>query len=96
MGPGAARTRTEHGRQAVGPLYEAIGTRRSTPPPRLRRDRNNGEVASSSSPTPVIHFGPPDGTAFFGPVISRLPSDQEAVQLWDQEDWHCGSRRLKK
>ena len=25
-GAGAARTRTEHGRQAVGPLYEAIGT----------------------------------------------------------------------
>ena len=23
------------------------------------------------------------GVAFFGPVISRLPSDQEAVELWD-------------
>jgi hypothetical protein len=82
--------------------------------------------------TPVIHFGPPHGTAFFGPVISRVPSDHEAVQLWDhvvglasfpgfaelkrslrerpqlrgfgvnpgetgiQEDWHGGSRRLKK
>jgi Mycothiol-dependent nitroreductase Rv2466c len=33
--------------------------------------------------TPVIHFGPPGGTAFFGPVISRLPSDQDAVRLWD-------------
>jgi hypothetical protein len=67
-----------------------------------------------------------------GPVISRLPSDQEAIRLWDhvaglasfpgfaelkrslrerpqlrslgvnpgetgiQEDWHGGSRRLKK
>jgi hypothetical protein len=82
--------------------------------------------------TPIIHFGPPRGTAFFGPVISRLPSDQEATRLWDhvvglasfpgfaelkrslrerpqlrsfgvnpgetgiQEDWHGGSRRLKK
>ena len=82
--------------------------------------------------TPIIHFGPPRGTAFFGPVISRLPSDQEAIRLWDhvvglasfpgfaelkrslrerpqlrsfgvnpgetgiQEDWHGGSRRLKK
>ncbi len=33
--------------------------------------------------TPIIHFGPPDGPALFGPVISRLPSDEEAVQLWD-------------
>jgi len=82
--------------------------------------------------TPIIHFGPPRGTAFFGPVISRLPSDQEATRLWDHvvglasfpgfaelkrslrerpqlhsfgvnpgetgipEDWHGGSRRLKK
>jgi 2-hydroxychromene-2-carboxylate isomerase len=82
--------------------------------------------------TPIIHFGPPEGTAFFGPVISRLPSDADAVRLWDhvvglagfpgfaelkrslrekpqlrsfgvepgetgaEEDWHGGSRRLKK
>jgi hypothetical protein len=82
--------------------------------------------------TPILHFEPPAGVAFFGPVISRLPRDDEAVQLWDhvialarfpgfaemkrsmrelpqlralgvgedevgvQEDWHGGSRRLKK
>ncbi len=82
--------------------------------------------------TPIIHFGPPGGTAFFGPVISRLPGDEDAVRLWDhvvglagfagfaelkrslrerpqlrafgvgdgevgaEEDWHAGSRRLKK
>jgi hypothetical protein len=82
--------------------------------------------------TPIIHVDPPDGVAFFGPVISRLPSEQEAVELWDHvvglarfpgfaelkrslrelpqlpalgvgdgdvgvvEDWHGGSRRLKK
>ena len=82
--------------------------------------------------TPIIHFEPPTGVAFFGPVISRLPSDEDAVRLWDhvvglasfpgfaemkrslreqpqlrafgieegdvgiQEDWHGGSRRLKK
>lgn len=82
--------------------------------------------------TPIIHFEPPSGTAFFGPVISRLPSDEDAVRLWDhvtglaafagfselkrslrerpqlrsfgvdegqagaEEDWHGGSRRLKK
>ena len=82
--------------------------------------------------TPIIHFQPPDGVAFFGPVISRLPSPADAAQLWDHvvglatfpgfaelkrslrerpqlasfgvkpgeagvaEDWHAGSRRLKK
>jgi hypothetical protein len=33
--------------------------------------------------TPILHFQPPGGTAFFGPVISRLPSPDEAAQLWD-------------
>jgi hypothetical protein len=33
--------------------------------------------------TPIIHFRPPDGLAFFGPVISRLPDQQDAVRLWD-------------
>ena len=82
--------------------------------------------------TPIIHFQPPTGVAFFGPVISRLPGEDDAVRLWDhvvglasfpgfaelkrslrevpqlrglgvdtdevgaQEDWHGGSRRLKK
>ena len=82
--------------------------------------------------TPIIHFEPPEGVAFFGPVISRLPDEDSALELWDhvvglarfpgfaelkrslrelpqlpglgvdadtvgvQEDWHGGSRRLKK
>jgi 2-hydroxychromene-2-carboxylate isomerase len=33
--------------------------------------------------TPILHFEPPGGTAFFGPVISRLPSADDAVALWD-------------
>lgn len=33
--------------------------------------------------TPIIHFRPPTGVAFFGPVISRLPAEQDAVELWD-------------
>jgi len=33
--------------------------------------------------TPIIHFGPPDGAALFGPVISRLPGPEDAVRLWD-------------
>jgi 2-hydroxychromene-2-carboxylate isomerase len=33
--------------------------------------------------TPIITFHPPDGLSFFGPVISRIPEDHEAVALWD-------------
>jgi 2-hydroxychromene-2-carboxylate isomerase len=33
--------------------------------------------------TPIITFAPPDGVSFFGPVISRIPSDEEAVPLWN-------------
>jgi hypothetical protein len=33
--------------------------------------------------TPILHFQPPDGVAFFGPVISRLPGEEDAVRLWD-------------
>jgi hypothetical protein len=33
--------------------------------------------------TPIIHYEPPNGVAFFGPVISRLPSEEDAVRLWD-------------
>jgi hypothetical protein len=33
--------------------------------------------------TPIIQFRPPAGVAFFGPVISRLPSQEQAGPLWD-------------
>ena len=33
--------------------------------------------------TPILHFQPPGGTAFFGPVISRLPRPADAGPLWD-------------
>lgn len=33
--------------------------------------------------TPILHFRPPDGVAFFGPVISRLPDEESALELWD-------------
>ena len=33
--------------------------------------------------TPIVSVEPPDGPAFFGPVISRVPSPDEAVELWD-------------
>ena len=33
--------------------------------------------------TPIVVFEPPDGVAFFGPVISRIPTDAESLVLWD-------------
>jgi len=33
--------------------------------------------------TPIITFQPPDGLSFFGPVISRVPNDSEALELWN-------------
>ncbi|MGP4014637.1 mycothiol-dependent nitroreductase Rv2466c family protein [Saccharopolyspora sp. 5N708] len=168
----AARVRAEHGRAAVGPFYQAIGSQvfdsdvaadlepaqrgsRGFVEPLLAQIGLPVELADALDDsgwdselraetdealsltgkdvgTPIIHFGPPEGTAFFGPVISRLPSDADAVRLWDhvvglasfpgfaelkrslrerpqlrsfgvrdeevgrQEDWHGGSRRLKK
>jgi len=31
----------------------------------------------------AIRGGPPSSFSFFGPVISRVPSDEDAVRLWD-------------
>jgi hypothetical protein len=33
--------------------------------------------------TPILTFEPPDGVSFFGPVISRVPADEDALRLWD-------------
>ncbi len=33
--------------------------------------------------TPIITFQPPEGVSFFGPVISRIPDDADALRLWD-------------
>lgn len=41
-------------------------------------DRTGGNVG-----TPILAWGGADGPAFFGPVISTTPTDQEAVELWD-------------
>jgi 2-hydroxychromene-2-carboxylate isomerase len=170
----AARTRAEYGREAIGPLYAALGEKifdreDAANDAAARRSRGAREfvepvLASLGLPpalgdalddtswdaelkaetdeallltgkdvgTPILHFEPPDGVAFFGPVISRLPTEEQAAQLWDHvigltrfpgfaelkrslrervqlralgwregevgelEDWHGGSRRLKK
>jgi hypothetical protein len=33
--------------------------------------------------TPIIVVDPPNGPAIFGPVISQLPDDEDAVALWN-------------
>ena len=110
----AARVRAEHGREAVGPLYEAFGRqlfevdqrpgRRAArhpgvrgPPPEpssgflhaladaLDDESADVEIQAETDEalrltgkdvgTPILHFRPPHGTSFFGPVISRRPSD---------------------
>lgn len=122
-----ARTREEYGADAVGSLYEALGTKIFDSEPLsglLGGDGHDmrGTVAFAEAAltdaglsaslatavedeswdlaiqadtdealsltgkdvgTPIIHFGPPDGAAFFGPVISRLPHEDDAVELWD-------------
>lgn len=40
-------------------------------------------LAGKDVGTPILHFQPPAGLAFFGPVISRIPNDRQAVELWD-------------
>jgi hypothetical protein len=120
----AARTRAEHGRDAVGALYAALGARIFDAPNEpghsdggyrgtrafvepvlaaaglpagladaldddalddvLRRESDEAlALTGKDVGTPIIQFGPPDGVAFFGPVISRVPTAAEAVPLWD-------------
>ncbi|MDQ6785148.1 MAG: hypothetical protein M3063_17280 [Actinomycetota bacterium] len=118
----AARTRAEHGPDAVGALYAAMGTRifdtdrddsgtvdrgsrRFTQPilaevglpsdladalddttlDTILRQETDEALALTGKDvgTPILHFQPPAGVAFFGPVISRLPSEDDAVRLWD-------------
>jgi hypothetical protein len=116
----AARVRADYGRDAVGPLYEAIGTQVFDTVPDDTEDRGScaflepilAQVGLPSAltaalddqsldaelrretdealgltgkdvGTPIIQFQPPEGVAFFGPVISRLPGEADALRLWD-------------
>ena len=121
----AARTRLEHGPEAVGRLYTELGRRLWDVEPPADRAAHQREIGSPASVgaalraaglpedltaalddpswdrtiedetaealsltgedvgTPILHFQPPDGLAFFGPVISRIPRGAEAVELWD-------------
>lgn len=41
-------------------------------------ERTGGDVG-----TPVVSFDPPGGPAFFGPVLSEPPAEEDALTLWD-------------
>jgi hypothetical protein len=52
--------------------------------PQIQRETDEAlALTGKDVGTPIIQFQPPDGMAFFGPVISRLPSPADAVRLWD-------------
>ncbi len=115
-----AHVRDDHGPEAVGRLYPAVGSRIfDVAPGDYRATDIDGLVAAALDDaglptalaahlddvdrdaqvqaetdealaltgkdvgTPILHVAPPDGAAFFGPVISRLPSDEDAGRLWD-------------
>jgi hypothetical protein len=41
------------------------------------------ERAGGDLGTPIISWDPPNGSSFFGPVISSVPSDDDALALYD-------------
>ena len=50
----------------------------------LRRETDQAlALTGKDVGTPIIQFHPPAGVAFFGPVISRLPTAEQAGPLWD-------------
>lgn len=50
----------------------------------IRRDTDEALLrAGGDVGTPVLSFSPPDGPAFFGPVISEVPRGEQGLALWD-------------
>lgn len=65
-----------------GQLVEALGD--ETLDAHLRAETDEAlALTGKDVGTPIIHVAPPNGVAFFGPVISRMPDDEDALRLWD-------------
>lgn len=123
----AAAARAAHGRDVVGPLYQALGEAvwHAAPPAEadfgailahsaqagdleaiLERVGLDSSLAAAADDdawdeavrddtdealartgggvgTPIVSFAPPNGPAFFGPVLSEKPPAEDAVELWD-------------
>lgn len=57
----------------------------------LRAERDEAlSRAGKEVGTPILSLSPPDGPAFFGPVISDPPTGQEAVELWEAVETLAG------
>lgn len=70
--------------QAGLPLSLAEALNDESWDPEIRQETNEAlALTGKDVGTPIIHFEPPAGVAFFGPVISRLPKKESAAELWD-------------
>lgn len=50
----------------------------------LRAETNKAvERVGGGVGTPILSFAPPDGPAFFGPVIDEAPDGEDALRLWE-------------
>lgn len=117
----AAAVRSEKGRDAMAPLYSAMGAAVFDRDPESGRsdlgstgfieaalesagfDAAFAQAADDTAwdseieaetdlafsrtgrdvGTPILSLNPPDGPSFFGPVISRVPNDEDALRLWE-------------
>jgi hypothetical protein len=53
----------------------------------LKREHASLVDATRSFGVPTIRFGGPDAPAIFGPVVSEVPTDEDAVALFDHVAW---------
>jgi hypothetical protein len=69
----------KHGEEVLGDLYTAMGTLRHHE--ELEKSHHAGmDPVGDDVGTPVMHI---DGVAFFGPVISRVPTGEDAGRAFD-------------
>lgn len=90
--PARRETLQRDTRAFVAPVLEGLGLPAgvidaitdSSLDPVIRAETERAlELTGRDVGTPILHFDPPTGTSLFGPVISRLPREAEALELWD-------------